>query len=98
VDRVARVFLKNAPILILDESISQLDSVTEKFIRKSLWELMKNKTTIIVAHRFSTLLKMDRILVFDKEKIVEEGSHEVLLEKKGLYTLHSEDLLGIFWN
>lgn len=82
---IARAFLKNAPILILDEATSQLDSVTEQYIQESLWELMQNKTTIVIAHRLSTLLHMDRILVFDKGKIVEDGTHAVLLAKGGVY-------------
>ncbi len=82
---IARAILKNAPILILDEATSQLDSVTESMIQESLWELMQNKTTIVIAHRLSTLLHMDRILVFDKGKIVEDGTHSELLAKAGLY-------------
>lgn len=82
---IARAFLKNAPILILDEATSQLDSITEKLIQESLWNLMQNKTTLVIAHRLSTLLHMDRILVFDQGKIVEEGSHSELLAQKGLY-------------
>jgi len=82
---IARAILKNAPILILDEATSQLDSVTESLIQESLWELMQNKTTIVIAHRLSTLLHMDRILVFDKGKIVEDGTHSELLSKAGLY-------------
>lgn len=83
---IARAFLKNAPILILDEATSQLDSLTEADIQESLWELMENKTTLVVAHRLSTLLHMDRILVFKKGKIVEDGSHNELLAKEhGLY-------------
>ncbi len=82
---IARAILKNAPILILDEATSQLDSVTESYIQESLWKLMQDKTTIVIAHRLSTLLHMDRILVFDHGKIVEDGSHETLLAKKGLY-------------
>ena len=82
---IARAILKNAPILILDEATSQLDSVTEKLIQKSLWELMQGKTTIVIAHRLSTLLHMDRILVFDKGKIIEDGTHDELLAKSGLY-------------
>jgi ATP-binding cassette subfamily B protein len=77
--------LKNAPILILDEATSQLDSVTENQIQESLWKLMQGKTTIVIAHRLSTLLRMDRILVFDKGKIVEDGMHKDLLAKGGLY-------------
>ncbi|SPM44707.1 ABC transporter permease [Orientia tsutsugamushi] len=82
---IARAILKNSPILILDEATSQLDSVTESLIQESLWELMQNKTTIVIAHRLSTLLRMDRILVFDKGKIVEDGTHSELLAKSGLY-------------
>lgn len=82
---IARAILKNAPILILDEATSQLDSVTESLIQESLWELMQNKTTIVIAHRLSTLLHMDRILVFDKGKIVEDGTHGDLLAKGGFY-------------
>lgn len=82
---IARAILKNAPILILDEATSQLDSVTESFIQESLWELMKDKTTIVIAHRLSTLLRMDRILVFDRGRIIEDGAHNKLLAKNGLY-------------
>jgi len=82
---IARAMLKNAPILILDEATSALDSVTEKLIQESLHELMRNRTTIVIAHRLSTLSAMDRILVFDKGKIIEDGSHEALLQKKGHY-------------
>ena len=82
---IARAILKNAPILILDEATSQLDSVTESYIQESLWELMQNKTTIVIAHRLSTLLHMDRILVFDQGKIVEDGTHSELLALGGLY-------------
>ena len=82
---IARAILKNAPILILDEATSQLDSVTEGQIQNSLWELMQGKTTLIIAHRLSTLLQMDRILVFDRGKIVEDGTHTELLVKGGMY-------------
>ncbi len=82
---IARAILKNAPILILDEATSQLDSITESQIQESLWELMQDKTTIVIAHRLSTLLDMDRILVFDKGKIVEDGTHKKLLSNNGLY-------------
>ncbi len=82
---IARAILKNAPILILDEATSQLDSITERLIQESLWKLMENKTTIIVAHRLSTLLHMDRILVFEKGKIVEDGTHAQLVNHNGLY-------------
>ena len=82
---IARAILKNAPILILDEATSQLDSVTESGIQESLWELMQDKTTIVIAHRLSTLLHMDRILVFDQGVIVEDGTHAELLANNGLY-------------
>lgn len=82
---IARAILKNAPILILDEATSQLDSVTESNIQESLWKLMQGKTAIIIAHRLSTLLQMDRIMVFDHGKIVEDGTHTELLDRNGLY-------------
>ncbi len=80
---IARAILKNAPILILDEATSSLDSVTEKLIQQSLDLLMQQRTTIVVAHRLSTLTNMDRILVFDKGEIIEEGNKETLLKLNG---------------
>lgn len=82
---IARAILKNAPILILDEATSQLDSVTEHYIQESLWDLMQGKTTIVIAHRLSTLMHMDRVLVFDNGKIVEDGTHQSLMAKGGRY-------------
>ena len=82
---IARAILKNAPILILDEATSSLDSITEGYIQRSLSELMKNKTTFVIAHRLSTLLYMDRILVFDSGRIIEDGSHHELLHHSKLY-------------
>ena len=82
---IARAILKNAPILILDEATSQLDSVTERDIQESLWELMQDKTTIVIAHRLSTLLHMDRIIVFSEGKIMEDGTHTELTASGGLY-------------
>ena len=79
---IARAFLKNAPILLLDEATSSLDSVTEKHIHEALHAVMRNKTTIVIAHRLSTLKDMDRILVFDKGAIVEDGSLDELLKNK----------------
>jgi ATP-binding cassette subfamily B protein len=79
---IARAFLKNAPILLLDEATSSLDSITERYIQESLHEVMANKTTIVIAHRLSTLKDMDRILVFVSGKIVEDGDLSSLLEKK----------------
>lgn len=79
---IARAFLKNAPILILDEATSSLDSITEHHIQESLHNVMKNKTTIVIAHRLSTLKDMDRILVFVKGEIVEDGALNSLLQNK----------------
>lgn len=82
---IARAMLKNAPILILDEATSALDSVTEKYIQDALHQLMKGKTTIVIAHRLSTLAEMDRILVFDNGQIIEDGAHETLIRLNGHY-------------
>lgn len=82
---IARAMLASAPILILDEATSSLDSVTEQFIQESLERLMQNRTTLIIAHRLSTLTKMDRILVFEQGKVVEEGTHGELIAKAGHY-------------
>ena len=82
---IARAMLLKAPILILDEATSALDSITEKYIQDSLENLMTNRTTIVVAHRLSTLSKMDRILVFDQGKIIEQGSHLELLKMQRHY-------------
>jgi ATP-binding cassette subfamily B protein len=82
---IARAILKNAPILILDEATSQLDSITESGIQDSLWELMQDKTTIVIAHRLSTLLHMDRVIVFDQGKISGDGTHAQLIKQDGLY-------------
>ncbi len=82
---IARAILKNAPLLILDEATSQLDSVTEAMIQERFWELMQGKTTIVIAHRLSTLLHMDRILVFDKGRIIGDGIHKNLLKDCKLY-------------
>jgi ATP-binding cassette, subfamily B, bacterial len=83
---IARALLKNAPILILDEATSSLDSVTEHYIQESLAELMKGRTTIVIAHRLSTLFHMDRILVFSEGKIIEDGTHSELINLNGHYT------------
>lgn len=82
---IARAALKDAPILILDEATSSLDSKTEGLIQDSLKHIMTNKTVLVIAHRLSTLLNMDRILVFDRGNIVEDGTHDDLQEKAGLY-------------
>lgn len=82
---VARAILVDAPILILDEATSSLDSLTEKYIQDSLEKLMQGRTTIVIAHRLSTLSRMDRILVFDKGRVVEEGTHSSLMKEGSLY-------------
>lgn len=83
---IARVFLKNPPILVLDEATSALDNVTENYIQDSLDELCKNRTTIVVAHRLSTIKNADEIIVMDRSGIQERGTHTELLEKdNGIY-------------
>lgn len=84
---IARAMLKDAPILILDEATSSLDSHTEQLVQESLQHLItkRNTTVIAIAHRLSTLRQMDRILVLDKGQIVQEGTHEQLLQRRGLY-------------
>ena len=82
---IARVLLKNAPVLVLDEATSSLDSVTEQAIQRALDKAMLGKTVIVVAHRLSTVSHLDRILVFDRGVIVEDGSHHELLAKRGHY-------------
>jgi len=82
---IARVFLKNPPILILDEATSALDNESERYIQKSLEDLSKNRTTIVIAHRLSTIRNADNILVLTEDGIKEEGTHEELLRKNGIY-------------
>ena len=82
---IARAFLKNAPILILDEATSALDSESEAFVQAAVEKLMKNKTSLIIAHRFSTIEHADKIIVMDHGMIVEQGNHEELLARHGHY-------------
>lgn len=93
---IARAMLKDAPILILDEATSALDSITEDAIQDSLVKLMVNRTTIVVAHRLSTLAKMDRILVFENGEIIEDGTHQALIAAKGHYAKLWEMQVGGF--
>jgi ATP-binding cassette subfamily B multidrug efflux pump len=82
---IARVMLKDAPVLLLDEATSALDSEVEAVIQQSLYRLMEGKTVVAIAHRLSTIAAMDRLVVLDKGRIVEEGDHRRLLAKGGLY-------------
>jgi ATP-binding cassette, subfamily B, multidrug efflux pump len=79
------VMLKDAPILLLDEATSALDSEVESVIQRDLYRLMEGKTVIAIAHRLSTIAAMDRLVVMDQGRIVEQGSHAELLAKGGLY-------------
>jgi subfamily B ATP-binding cassette protein MsbA len=82
---IARAILKNPPVLILDEATSALDTESEHWVQKAINELMGHRTTLVIAHRLSTVRKADRILVVDRGRIVEQGKHGFLLNKKGLY-------------
>ena len=82
---IARAFLKNAPVLILDEPTSALDAETEERLMQTLQQLMKGRTTIIIAHRLSTVRAASRIVVIQGGRIAESGSHEELLEQGGIY-------------
>ena len=83
---IARMFLANPPIIVFDEATSQLDSESEKLIQESFWRIAKNKTTIIIAHRLSTVMRSDRIIVIKNGQISEEGTHQELIEKEqGIY-------------
>jgi ATP-binding cassette subfamily B multidrug efflux pump len=82
---IARVLLKNAPILVLDEATSALDSEVEAAIQGQLQALMRGKTVIAIAHRLSTIAALDRLVVLEQGKIVEQGSHAELLQQGGIY-------------
>jgi ATP-binding cassette, subfamily B, bacterial len=82
---IARAMIKNAPIIVLDEATSALDSESEVLIQDALWKLMEHRTAIVVAHRLSTIQKMDRIIVMHQGKIIEQGSHKELIRKNGTY-------------
>ncbi|MEQ3636644.1 lipid A export permease/ATP-binding protein MsbA [Alcanivorax sp.] len=83
---IARALLKDAPVLILDEATSALDSESEHHIQQALEQVMQGRTTLVIAHRLSTIEKADRIMVLDQGQLIEQGSHQQLLEKNGLYT------------
>ncbi len=82
---IARAILKNPPILILDEATSALDTESEKLVQQALEELMKNRTTIVIAHRFSTIRHADEIVVLQRGRIVQRGTHETLMQEEGVY-------------
>lgn len=82
---IARALLRNPPILILDEATSALDNESERLVQDALNELMKNRTVFVIAHRLSTIIHSDMIVVMDKGKIIEQGTHDELLEKEGQY-------------
>ena len=83
---VARAILKDAPIILLDEATASLDIENESLVQQSINELVKGKTIIIVAHHLNTIKNADKIVVIDDKKVVEEGTHTQLMEKKGLYS------------
>jgi ATP-binding cassette, subfamily B, multidrug efflux pump len=93
---IARVKLKDAPILLLDEATSALDSEVEAAIQASLYKLMEGKTVVAIAHRLSTIAAMDRLIVLDRGRIVEEGDHRSLLARDGLYARLWEHQSGGF--
>jgi subfamily B ATP-binding cassette protein MsbA len=83
---IARALLKNAPVLILDEATASLDSESEKIIQQALAQLMKNRTTLVIAHRLATVENANRIVVMDEGRIVESGTHQSLLAANGVYS------------
>ena len=92
---IARALLKDAPILILDEATSALDSESERLVQAALENLMKNRTTIVVAHRLSTIERADRIVVMQMGRVIEMGSHHSLIAKNGAYAqLHRAQFSG----
>ncbi len=82
---IARVFLKNPPILIFDEATSALDNESEKIVQESMEKLAKNRTTLVIAHRLSTIRNAEKIIVLTDKGIEEEGTHAELMEKHGIY-------------
>lgn len=92
---IARAFLKDAPVLIMDEPTSELDPEGELLIRDSLSTLMRSRTVLVVAHRLSTIRRADRVYVLDRGKVVEHGDHDSLLQRGGLYSELADSYGGI---
>jgi ATP-binding cassette subfamily C protein CydCD len=96
---IARAFLKDAPILMLDEATSHLDTINEQLVRQALYGLMANRTTIIAAHRLSTIRSADTIFVMQSGRVVEGGTHAALMARRGLYArLVEHQLAGMAVN
>ena len=91
---IARAVLKNAPILLLDEATSALDAESEAMVQRALGEVMRGRTTLVIAHRLATVLEADRILVLDQGRIVQTGTHQDLMTKSGLYRRLAELQFG----
>jgi ATP-binding cassette subfamily B protein len=82
---IARALLRNAPILLLDEATSALDAESETLVQKALDKIMEGRTTLVIAHRLATVMRADRILVFDGGRLVEQGTHQALIARPGVY-------------
>jgi ATP-binding cassette, subfamily B, bacterial len=87
---IARAVLRNAPILLLDEATSALDSESETLVQRALDKIMEGRTTLVIAHRLATVIRADRILVFDHGRLVEEGRHQNLIGRGGVYARLAE--------
>ena len=87
---IARAVLRNAPILLLDEATSALDAESETLVQKALDKIMEGRTTLVIAHRLATVMRADRILVFDRGRLVDEGTHQSLIGRGGVYARLAE--------